>query len=136
MNVQAQVTALIDEMRGSLASRNASKFESASDSLETLVRAHVEPVAAEFNWDFLNITPQQRKILTFLHARLGKETSRDSILSAIYFDYGDRPECDRKTIDVHICKIRKVLKERLQPYVIETVWSFGFKMSALEAVRS
>lgn len=136
LNVQGQVSALIDEMRGALASHNVQKFEAASDSLEVLVMAHTEPVPREFVWDRTKLTNQQRRMLTLLHSRLGKETSRDSLLSAIYFDYGDRPECDRKTIDVHICRIRKVLKDIVAPYRIETVWNYGFKMSALEAVRS
>ena len=128
MNVGAQVSELIGQMREAAMRHNLRAYESASDSLETFIRAHIEPVAKEFDWDYLGITPQQRRILSLLHSRLGKETSRDSLLSAIYFDYGDRPECDRKTIDVHICRLRKELKAQMVPFRIETVWSFGFKM--------
>lgn len=128
MNVQAQVSELIDQMRVAAKLRDMTKYRTVSDSLEVLLRASTEPVGREFSWNLPGISPQQRRILGLLHSRLGKVTSRDAMLSAIYFDVDDRPEGDQKTLGVHIYKIRHSLKRLGQPFAIETVKAFGYKM--------
>lgn len=137
MNVQAQVSALINEMRGVLMVRNihSKQFEQASDSLETLVRVCTEPLPKEISFRKLGFTRQESRIFGILHARLNRVVSRTDILHAMYFD-GDGPQNERKNVDVHICKIRRKMRDGGLSFQIATEWGFGFKMSALEAVRA
>lgn len=129
MNVQAQVSELISQMRGVLAVRGitSKQFEQASDSLETLVRVCTDPTPKELSWRNLGLTKKESRIAGLLHARLNHPVARENIVNAMYFD-GDGPENERKNVDVHICKIRHKLRDGGLPFHIETVWAFGFKM--------
>lgn len=126
MNVQAQVTELIGQMRAAACRHNLRAYETASDSLETFLKVHLVP-EPQFDWAPYRLTTRARTIAGYLHLNFGKPRSKEQILDAMYYDRpNDIPEI--KIIDVFISKLRWKLREGNSPYAIETVWGFGYRM--------
>jgi DNA-binding winged helix-turn-helix (wHTH) protein len=74
----------------------------------------------------LNLTKNQRALMSALWRQRGKVVSRDSLMTLIYADDPEAPDSD-KILDVMVSKIRK----RLPPSVaLTTVHGSGFRLEA------
>lgn len=78
----------------------------------------------------VRLTPSQFRIASCIVAARGKTVSADAIMEALY---GDDPDGgpEEKTIDVHLCKIRKALPAL--GIAIETVWGRGYRAVVVAA---
>ncbi len=128
MNVQAQVTALIDEMRGAMAGRDLVAFESASDSLDTLVRAALIPEPEGLRWMKIGFTRAESRLMSHLHGRSGKVVTHVALVDALYHDHIEGgPATPTNTMKVHICKLRKKLVGT--PYEVENIPWVGYRLN-------
>ncbi len=103
------------------------------EELESLLGVHVE-LPPE-----MRMTPSQTEIFGMLMKREGVCT-KEAIYTACY---GGRPECDQpemKIIDVQICKIRRIVKQRcddleIEPIEIGTKWGAGYYIDEKNKAR-
>ena len=127
-----EVRGLLTLMRKHLKARGAldRTVSDLSDRIELLSMAYADPEPREIAWQRAGFTMQEARVVAILKAHLGVAVSRVAILDAMYFDR-EAPEGERKSLDVHLCRIRRKLKRVEHPYRVETVWAFGFRMVAL-----
>lgn len=76
------------------------------------------------NGDKIEINPSEFKLLKFLLAHPDRVFSRDQLLNKVWGDYS---EIEERTVDVHILRLRKALKEA--EYLIKTVRGAGYMLS-------
>lgn len=71
-------------------------------------------------------TRQEFKILEFLMSNPRRAFSKEAIYN---YAWGDIYFGDDRTINVHICRIRKKIKKYTDAEYIETVWGIGFRLA-------
>lgn len=79
--------------------------------------------------DTVNLTPTEFLLATCLLTNVGKLLSREFLLRNVW---GVGADIDTRTVDVHISRIRKLLK--IGPdmgYCIKTVYRHGYRLEAL-----
>lgn len=69
----------------------------------------------------------ERKIYNLLRANMGKDVKRDRLRYASRPDFSIA-DCESSVLSVHICRLRKKMREVQSPYRIVTVWGFGFRL--------
>lgn len=75
----------------------------------------------------VSLTPMEAKILYALKDK-SRPVSRNLLMENIY---GFRPDGEyamEKTVDVVICRIRKKIKRAKLPWLLKTVWGFGYEL--------
>lgn len=101
--------------------------------LEDCLRSLTTPDADEVCG--VRLAPQPARILGALTKAKGRALNRDSLMYAACWDrLDDWP--DPKMIDVHVCTIRKALREARAPVSIQTVWGLGYKAVPLRAGKA
>ena len=73
--------------------------------------------------DEVNLSPKEFTLLEYLLSRRGRVVSRDTLVDHLYEGYGDVAS---NVIDVVVCKIRKKIKVRGEPNLIQTRRGFGY----------
>lgn len=72
-------------------------------------------------------SPPQWKMLCLLRARIGRIVGTDFIKEALWPPgVADEPEQSSNIIKIHICRLRKYLKQAGDQYYIETCYARGF----------
>lgn len=74
----------------------------------------------------LGLTGYEFNVLAFLRERAGRAQSRAEIAERVLSESGD---CDDRTVDSHISRIRKKLGPRAAA-CIQTVWGIGYRCQA------
>ena len=77
----------------------------------------------------IKLTPTEFKLVSCLFSNVGKLLSRDYLLQKVW---GVNADLDTRTVDVHMSRIRKLLK--IGPnmgYCIKTVYRHGYRLEAL-----
>lgn len=129
MNVQAQVTDLIAQMRECASRHDLRRYDKASDQLETLTRACLESETPQFDWINRGFTPTEARILALITQRPGRIVKKSALVDGVYFDHRDGgPDTASKGIGVHIFRIRKRLSDLGLPMKLETVHLAGYRM--------
>ena len=73
----------------------------------------------------ISLTPTEFRLLEALAERAGKMVTRDSLLACVW----DSPECETRTIDVHISRLRKKLNDGKTPVLtIQTRRGLGYRL--------
>lgn len=76
----------------------------------------------------VHLTAQEFRIVELLAMRSNKAVTKEAILD--HMGKGELDEPEIKTVDVHICKIRKKLAAAGAPEVIKTVRGIGYTVSS------
>ena len=71
-------------------------------------------------------SPPQWKMLCLLRARIGRIVGTDFIKETLWPGDADEPEQASNIIKIHICRLRKYLKQAGDRYYIETCYARGF----------
>lgn len=73
----------------------------------------------------------QLRILDVLQFRT--TTNADRLIMALWGDDPDGgPEMARRTLDVHLCNIRKKLRNHKLPWRLVNVWGGGYRLESME----
>ena len=80
---------------------------------------------ARLGWPKRSVQPGEIRTLLALVKANGATCSRDHLLSALVTDHADH-EVSIKSVDVRICRLRKVLKRAGLDGVIENRWGQGY----------
>ena len=110
--------------------RRAKKEPSAAGPLQEL---HFGPLClspafrtATLCGDPLPLTPTEYDFLAYLMEHQDRAVSREELLQTLWqFD----TEVDTRAIDDMLKRLRRKLRERNSPVLIETVWGFGFRLA-------
>lgn len=78
------------------------------------------------NGNLLKLTKTEYAIFRLLCANPGQLLTRSVILDRICTE---TPDCVENSLNVHICNIRKKLKEYSDREFIESVWGIGYKLT-------
>ncbi|MFT5658696.1 MAG: two-component system phosphate regulon response regulator PhoB, partial [Gammaproteobacteria bacterium] len=81
----------------------------------------------QINQQAVELSRTEYKLLKFFIENSDKVYSRDQILSAIW---GDTAYIGDRTVDVHILRLRKVLKKQRADGMIRTVRGAGYSFSS------
>ena len=126
MTTAQTVDRLIQDMKRAAINRDMRDYDRKSDELAVLVRAYAEPTINS-PWPRGLFTPQESRIVDILFSRLGKLTTSNAIIEAMYFDRPEGgPDDAESGVKVQISRIRKKLVGK--GYRIETHWGQGFEM--------
>lgn len=132
MTAHDQVRSLCDEIRDICAAHGVKTC--AMDKLEVLTEAYMHTSEAE-DWGSYRLSKSERRITELLYQRMGRYTTKEAMLSAIFFDAlspkegGDHLKDPDKLIHVHLFRARKKLEQRNAPYRIENDWGVGYRMT-------
>ena len=74
----------------------------------------------------INIGPTEFKILHFFMKNTDRVYSRNHILDKIW---GNKSDIDDRTVDVHIKRLRSILKQSGYDKLIQTVRGSGYRFS-------
>lgn len=124
MSPQQEVRSLLNQIR--ILAGNNQGIERASNQIEVLVRAYLEPdqsppLPATITG---RLGPTEKSFFNLLHARMGQTVSRNALMDARYFHADTEPS--NKIIDVQMCHLRKKLENT--GYRIESIWGMGYRM--------
>lgn len=84
---------------------------------------------AKCNGEDLELTLTELKLLTYLAKNRNRAIGRDELLNKVW---GFESEADTRATDDTVKRIRKKLASKKSSIRIETVWGFGFKITAGE----
>lgn len=76
----------------------------------------------------LNVSPTEFKMMHFFMTHQDKVYSRTQLLDQVW---GRSAYIEERTVDVHIRRLRKILKEHQKDELIQTVRGFGYRFSAI-----
>jgi len=72
------------------------------------------------------LTGTQWELVKILWRRRGKLVTKDSLCQLLWGNELDPP--GDKTLDVHICKLRKALAPIAPPFAVDTIWGTGYTL--------
>ena len=75
----------------------------------------------------VHLGPTEYRLLDFLMQRPGRVFSRERLLDAVW---GSNTYVEVRTVDVHVGRLRKALRQAGQPDLIRTVRSAGYALDA------
>jgi len=78
--------------------------------------------------NLLNVSPTEFKMMHFFMTHPDKVYSREQLLDQIW---GRSTYIEERTVDVHIRRMRKILKAYDKDSMIQTVRGFGYRFSAI-----
>ena len=102
--------------------------ESAGEKTELVtdgIRLNPDTREVKVNENQIHLTPTEFAILKQLIKNSGQVVTKSRILDAISMD---TPDCTESSLKIHVCNIRKKLKEKSGKDYIEAVWGIGFKL--------
>ncbi|WP_397420081.1 phosphate regulon transcriptional regulator PhoB [Phenylobacterium sp.] len=79
------------------------------------------------NGQDVHLGPTEYRLLDFLMQRPGRVFSRERLLDAVW---GSNTYVEVRTVDVHVGRLRKALRQAGQPDLIRTVRSAGYALDA------
>lgn len=75
----------------------------------------------------IRLKPREFDLLRFLMRHPGRTWTRDQLLERVW---GPDYNGDSRTVDLHVRRLRmKVEEDASDPYLIETVWGVGYRMT-------
>jgi len=77
----------------------------------------------------LKLGPTEYRLLHFLMSHPERVYNREQLLDQVW---GDKPDVDERTVDVHVRRLRKILEEHSCEHLIQTVRSAGYRFSEKE----
>lgn len=130
MDRAADAHRLIEQLYDELDKRNLNRdtIRELTDEISTMVMIQAEP-EVDMSLRDIGFSPAESEIVNFMRCRLGKVVRKD-VLANCYKRNNPRGERDDpdNCIGVHVCKIRKKLKQTELPYRIETIRPSGYRM--------
>ena len=80
----------------------------------------------------VELTPKEYELLLFLASNRGKVFSRDNLLDKVWgYDFFG----DKRTVDIHIRRLRKKLDEKNTDSIIETLFGVGYMIPKLSLIN-
>jgi len=123
----ADVPRLLEELRGLIQSKLRRPVDPDIDFLTTQIEVasmhYTEPTFEGSEWASYGLTPNEAKLASFLKSRLGKPTSTQAMMNALY---GSSEWPGHDVIGVYTCKINKKIAG--SGFMIEGVHTFGKRM--------
>ncbi len=92
------------------------------------IQLDTDSLELKVNQESVNIGPTEFKLLKFLVAHVGKIYSREQLLDLVW---GQNTFIEDRTVDVHVLRLRKVLKPYGIDSWIQTVRGVGYRFSAI-----
>ena len=90
---------------------------------------HHETLEVSYQRRIVRLTRKEFQILVELHAGLGGVCSREELLAKVW---GDNVFVDARTIDRHVVRLRRKLKDIEHPTLcVDTVWGIGYRLRAV-----
>jgi two-component system phosphate regulon response regulator PhoB len=109
--------------------RRPSAYLEASDLIIAgLIKLNLSSHEVEVAGQLVDLSPTEYKLLKFFMRNQNKVFSRDQILTAVW---GDGSYISDRTVDVHILRLRKVLKRFEVDGMISTVRGSGYRFVEL-----
>lgn len=81
--------------------------------------------------DHLRLTPIEAQVLGYLMRR--STAGREAMYLAIYGGLPERSQPDIKGLDVHVCRVRAVLKDH--DVNVQTLWGVGWFMDRADKAK-
>lgn len=106
--------------------RGIQQLREENDSLRAAICAPTEDGDPEANFAPDYFTKTQARIYTHLFRNYRRIVTKDSIEAVL--PTASAQDRDLKVVDVHICKIRKLMEQHNSDHYIETVWGQGVRM--------
>jgi DNA-binding response OmpR family regulator len=116
------VQRLLADMRTAAIGRNLGHYDRLSDELSIFAQAYLTTPPVD-NFADCKLSPSERVLADLLYSKLGKVVSKDSLMSALYFNKVE--EAQPKILDVFMFHIRKAIAGK---FVIESEKTVGFRM--------
>lgn len=114
--------------------RRPAAYEENSDSLKSgPIELNTESHEVRLNDQVVDLTKTEFKLLKFFITNEGKVFSRDQILDAVW---GLNAYLGDRTVDVHILRLRKILKKYNLQKAIVTVRGAGYRFSVKKLQKS
>ena len=111
--------------------RRPSTYRESSDMLNTgAIVLNKATHEVRINQQPVKLSPTEYKLLKYFIENSDKVFSRDQILSAIW---GDTAYIGDRTVDVHILRLRKILKKQRADDMIRTVRGVGYLFNSKPA---
>ncbi len=108
--------------------RRPAAYEEASDRLQAgPIMLNTETHEVTIHNKLVDLTKTEFKLLKFFIVNEGKVFSRDQILDAVW---GVNTYLGDRTVDVHILRLRKILKRHSIDKMVITVRGAGYRFSA------
>ncbi len=79
-----------------------------------------------------HLTETENKILRYLYRHLDKTIATEAVIHAAGMRCADNMDAARKSLHVHINRLRKKLKERSLPFWVYTVRNAGYRLEKYE----
>ncbi len=92
------------------------------------IQLNSDSLELKINQQSVNIGPTEFKLLRFLVAHVDKIYSREQLLDLVW---GQNAFIEDRTVDVHVLRLRKVLKPYGMDRWIQTVRGVGYRFSAI-----
>lgn len=110
---------------------NTEQFENNNIFFEDInLKINIDNYQVYVNDQHISFTPKEFELLTYLATNEEQVFTRDQLLERIW---GFENLTETRTIDEHIKRIRKKLKDLNIPYQpIKTIWGVGYKFSTRE----
>lgn len=124
LSAHQEVERLLTQIR---AKANDPAVDRASDQLEVICRAYMEPDQASEGYA-LGLSTSRARMFDLMLARRGQVVTRSALLDACLHQADAEPEI--KIIDVHMTTIRKKLKGTQYQDKIETLYGVGYRLAA------
>lgn len=111
--------------------RRPAAYEESSDKLQAgPISLNTETHEVSIADNLIDLTKTEFKLLKFFIVNEGKVFSRDQILDAVW---GVNTYLGDRTVDVHILRLRKILKKHKLEKMVVTVRGSGYRFSAKQA---
>jgi DNA-binding response OmpR family regulator len=75
-----------------------------------------------------HLTETEREILLYLHRHLDKTVATEAVIHAAGIGCADNMDAARKSLHVHINRLRNKLKVRSLPFWVYTVRNAGYRL--------
>lgn len=111
-------------------SKTRRAIECASDQIETITRAHMQPKADWFGWEDYGLTTSEARVAGMLQVKFGKTMTREAIMDALYWSRSADDVPLPKIVDVLVSKANKKLRAHNAPFIIDNVWGRGYRLIA------
>lgn len=98
-------------------------FRELTDEISTLCMVQAQP-GRDLLWNGVYFSPKRRRLVEALFAKLGRVVTKETLYELLCDANGKGPQL--KTLDVHVCRIRDVLKAT--PYRVQTSFGYGYAM--------
>jgi two-component system phosphate regulon response regulator PhoB len=113
--------------------RRPAAYEEATDELQAgPITLNTETHEVTINKQLVDLTKTEFKLLKFFLVNEGKVFTRDQILDAVW---GMNTYLGDRTVDVHILRLRKILKKFKLDRMVITVRGAGYRFSANPAAK-